>query len=40
MSRRALASVLSVEGSSVLDGRDDTVILNRALLFTQFAIDG
>jgi hypothetical protein len=36
----ALASVLNVEGYSVLDVRDDTVVLNRALLFTQFGIEG
>ena len=35
----ALASVLNVEGYSVLDVRDDTVTLNRALLLTQFGID-
>ena len=35
----ALASVLNVEGYSVLEVRDDTVTLNRALLLTQFGID-
>lgn len=36
----ALASVLNVEGYSVLDVRDETVTLNRALLLTQFGING
>ena len=36
----ALASVLNLEGYSVLDVREDSVTLNRGLLLTQFGIDG